>query len=150
MMKQVRDLEYQYIVATDLAARGIDIQGVSHVINYELPEDLEFFIHRVGRTARAGLKGVAITLFSPEDEDAIVRVEKMGIPFQQKDIVKGEFVDMKERHGRKKRVRTENEADTKAKSMVHKPKSVKPMYKKKMKWKMDEIKKAERRKNRKK
>ncbi|ANU19283.1 DEAD/DEAH box helicase [Planococcus plakortidis] len=150
MMKQVRDLEYQYIVATDLAARGIDIQGVSHVINYELPEDLEFFIHRVGRTARAGLKGVAITLFSPEDEDAIVRVEKMGIPFQQKDIVKGEFVDMKERHSRKKRVRTENEADTKAKSMVHKPKSVKPMYKKKMKWKMDEIKKAERRKNRKK
>lgn len=150
MMKQVRDLEYQYIVATDLAARGIDIQGVSHIINYELPEDLEFFVHRVGRTARAGLKGVAITLFSPEDEDAIVRVEKMGIPFQQKDIAKGEFVDMKERHSRKKRVRSENETDAKAKSMVHKPKSVKPMYKKKMKWKMDEIKKAERRKNRKK
>lgn len=150
MMKQVRDLEYQYIVATDLAARGIDIQGVSHVINYELPEDLEFFIHRVGRTARAGLKGVAITLFSPEDDDAIVRVEKMGIPFQQKDIVKGEFVDMKERHSRKNRVRTEDATDAKAKSMVHKPKSVKPMYKKKMKWKMDEIKKAERRKNRKK
>ena len=150
MMKQVRDLEFQYIVATDLAARGIDIQGVSHVINYELPEDLEFFIHRVGRTARAGLKGLAITLFKPEDEDALVRVEKMGIPFEQKDIVNGEFVDLKERHGRKKRVRTENEADAKAKTMVKKPKSVKPMYKKKMKWKMDEIKKVERRKNRKK
>ncbi|MDN7240455.1 DEAD/DEAH box helicase [Planococcus sp. N028] len=150
MMKQIRDLEYQYIVATDLASRGIDIQGVSHVINYELPEDLEFFIHRVGRTARAGMKGLAITLFKPEEEDAIVRVEKMGIPFQQKDIVKGEFVDLKERHGRKNRVRTTNEADTKAKSMVHKPKAVKPGYKKKMKWKMDEIKKIERRKNRKK
>ena len=49
-------LEFQYIVATDLAARGIDIQGISHVINYEIPEDLEFFIHRVGRTARAGYK----------------------------------------------------------------------------------------------
>lgn len=150
MMRQIRDLEYQYIVATDLAARGIDIQGVSHVINYELPEDLEFFIHRVGRTARAGMKGLAITLFKPEEEDAIVRVEKMGIPFEQKDIVKGDFVDLKERHSRKTRVRTTNEADTKAKTMVHKPKSVKPMYKKKMKWKMDEIKKAERRKNRKK
>ncbi|TWT09111.1 DEAD/DEAH box helicase [Planomicrobium sp. CPCC 101079] len=150
MMKQIRDLEFQYIVATDLAARGIDIQGVSHVINYELPEDLEFFIHRVGRTARAGMKGLAITLFKPEEEDAIVRVEKMGIPFQQKDIVKGEFVDLKERHSRKNRVRTANEADTKAKSMVHKPKAVKPGYKKKMKWKMDEIKKVERRKNRKK
>lgn len=76
MMKQVRDLEFQYIVATDLAARGIDIQGISHVINYEIPEDLEFFIHRVGRTARAGNKGTAITLFEPEDEDAVVRVEK--------------------------------------------------------------------------
>ncbi len=69
MMKQIRDLEYQYIVATDLAARGIDIQGISHVINYEIPDDLEFFIHRVGRTARAGNKGTAITLFEPEDED---------------------------------------------------------------------------------
>ncbi|GKW44337.1 DEAD/DEAH box helicase [Planococcus sp. NCCP-2050] len=150
MMKQIRDLEYQYIVATDLAARGIDIQGVSHVINYELPEDLEFFIHRVGRTARAGLKGIAITIFNPEEEDAINRVEKMGIPFQQKDIVKGEFVDLKDRHSRKTRVRQTNEADAKAKTMVHKPKAVKPMYKKKMKWKMDEIKKVERRKNRKK
>ncbi len=150
MMKQVRDLEYQYIVATDLAARGIDIQGVSHVINYELPEDLEFFIHRVGRTARAGMKGLAITIFNPEEEDAIVRVEKMGIPFQQKDIANGEFVDLKDRHSRKNRVRKVDAADEKAKSMVHKPKAVKPGYKKKMKWKMDEIKKVERRKNRKK
>ncbi|GAA3321813.1 hypothetical protein GCM10020331_039200 [Ectobacillus funiculus] len=54
MMKQVHELEYQYIVATDLAARGIDIEGVSHVVNYELPDDLDFYIHRVGRTARAG------------------------------------------------------------------------------------------------
>ncbi|ANU28324.1 DEAD/DEAH box helicase [Planococcus versutus] len=150
MMRQIRDLEYQYIVATDLAARGIDIQGVSHVINYELPEDLEFFIHRVGRTARAGMKGLAITLFKPEEDDAIVRIEKMGIPFQQKDIVKGEFVDLKERHSRTTRVRKVDEAAEKAKTMVHKPKKVRPMYKKKMKWKMDEIKKMERRKNRKK
>ncbi len=150
MMRQIRDLEYQYIVATDLAARGIDIQGVSHVINYELPEDLEFFIHRVGRTARAGMKGLAITLFKTEEDDAIVRIEKMGIPFQQKDIVKGEFVDLKERHSRTTRVRKVDEAAEKAKTMVHKPKKVRPMYKKKMKWKMDEIKKVERRKNRKK
>ncbi|WP_370455972.1 DEAD/DEAH box helicase [Planomicrobium sp. YIM 101495] len=150
MMKQIRDLEYKYIVATDLAARGIDIQGVSHVINYELPEDLEFFIHRVGRTARAGLKGLAITLYKPEDEDALVRIERMGIPFERKDIVNGEFKELKERHSRKNRVAGESEVDAKVKTMVRKPKNVKPMYKKKMKWKMDEIKKVERRKNRKK
>lgn len=153
MMKQVRDLEYQYIVATDLAARGIDIQGVSHVINFELPEDLEFFIHRVGRTARAGLKGTAITLYEPTDEDAIVRIEKMGIPFVHKDVKDGEWSELKERHTRKNR-KTEkvaDEIDAKAKSMVRKPKKVKPGYKRNMRWEMDKVKKRERRiKNRKK
>lgn len=56
-MKQINDLEFTYVIATDLAARGIDIKGVSHVINYELPDDLDFYVHRVGRTARAGSSG---------------------------------------------------------------------------------------------
>lgn len=146
MMKQIRDLEFQFIVATDLAARGIDIQGISHVINYEIPEDLEFFIHRVGRTARAGNKGTAITLFEPEDEDALIRVEKMGIPFVQKDIKNGEWIELKERHARKNRVKHENEIDAKAKSLVRKPKKVKPGYKRNMRWEMEKIKKKERRK----
>src|SRR5690606_29018574 len=85
MMKQVRDLEYQYIIATDLAARGIDIPGVSHIINYELPKDLDFYIHRAGRTARAGNQGVSYTIYEPSDEDAIVRLEKMGIQFGHQD-----------------------------------------------------------------
>ena len=147
MMKQVRDLEFQYIVATDLAARGIDIQGISHVINYELPEDLEFFIHRVGRTARAGTKGTAITLFQPEDEDAVVRIEKMGIPFVQKDVKNGEWSELKDRHQRasRKSERKEDEIDKKAKALVRKPKKVKPGYKRNMKWEMDKVKKRERR-----
>ena len=134
MMKQIRDLEFQYIVATDLAARGIDIQGISHVINYEIPDDLEFFIHRVGRTARAGSKGTAITLFQPENEDALIRVEKMGIPFVQKDIKDGEWSELKDRHQRanRKSERQQDEIDAKAKSMVRKPKKVKPGYKSNM------------------
>ncbi|MBB5149954.1 DEAD/DEAH box helicase [Ureibacillus thermosphaericus] len=146
MMKQIRDLEYQYIVATDLAARGIDIQGVSHVINYEIPEDLEFFIHRVGRTARAGLQGTAITLYGPDDENDLARIEKMGIPFQQKDVKNGEWIELKERHARKKRVKQENELDQLAKALVRKPKKVKPGYKKAMKMQIEKIKKRERRK----
>ena len=101
MMKRIRDLEFQYIVATDLAARGIDIPGVSHVINYELPDELEFFIHRVGRTARAGLEGNAITLYDPSEEDKIVRIEAMGIPFVHEEVKNGEWVEVKERHARK-------------------------------------------------
>lgn len=146
MMKQIRDLEFQYIVATDLAARGIDIPGVSHVINYELPTDLEFFIHRVGRTARAGNKGLAITIFEPSDEGAIARVENMGIPFQAKDIKNEEIVDMKDRHQRQKRERKEDEIDKIAKARVRKPKKVKPGYKRNMRWEMEKIKKKERRK----
>ncbi|KIL46016.1 DEAD/DEAH box helicase [Jeotgalibacillus campisalis] len=148
MMKQIRDLEYQYIVATDLAARGIDIPGVSHVINFELPTDLDFFTHRVGRTARAGHSGTAVTLYEPSDEDALSQIEKKGISFKHQEVRNGEWVDLTERHKRTNRKKSENETDAKAKSLVHKPKKVKPGYKKKMQFKMDKIKKRERRINR--
>ncbi|MDN4607033.1 DEAD/DEAH box helicase [Sporosarcina highlanderae] len=145
MMKQIRDLEYQYIVATDLAARGIDIPGVSHVINYELPDDLEFFIHRVGRTARAGLEGIAITLYEPSEDDKIVQIEKMGIPFVHEDVKNGEWIEVKERNARKKRVKEVDELDRKAASYVRKPDKVKPGYKKKMTKEIEKFKKRERR-----
>ncbi|MFB1080647.1 DEAD/DEAH box helicase [Jeotgalibacillus sp. JSM ZJ347] len=148
MMKQIRDLEFQYIVATDLAARGIDIPGVSHVINYELPQDLDFFIHRVGRTARAGHSGTAITIYEPSDEDAIAQIEKKGITFSHQEVKAGEWVQLNDRHKRSSRPKGENEIDKKAKSLIRKPKKVKPGYKKKMNYKMEQIKKKERRKNR--
>lgn len=149
MMKQVRDLDYQFIVATDLAARGIDIPGVSHVINYELPDDLEFFIHRVGRTARAGLEGNAITLYEPSEDDKIVQIEKLGIPFVHEDVKNGEWFEVKERNARKKRVKETDELDRKAASYVRKPDKVKPGYKKKMTKEMEKFKKRERRLKRK-
>ncbi|MCP3741369.1 DEAD/DEAH box helicase [Rossellomorea sp. BNER] len=145
VMKQVRDLEFQYIVATDLAARGIDIEGVSHIINYEIPSDLDFYVHRTGRTARAGSSGIAVTIYEAADEDSLNQLEKMGIVFEHKDLQKGEWTNLQERHKRKNRQKTDNEIDKKAKSLVRKPKKVKPGYKKKMKWEMDKIKKRERR-----
>jgi ATP-dependent RNA helicase CshB len=147
MMKQVRNLDYQYIVATDLAARGIDIEGVSHIINYELPQDLDFYVHRSGRTARAGNSGIAYTIYEPSDEDALNRLEKMGISFKHMDLKKGEWIELPALNKRKSRQKTSaDEIDVKAKSLVRKPKSVKPGYKKKMKYKMEQIKKKERRK----
>ena len=144
-MRRIRDLDFQFIVATDLAARGIDIPGVSHVINYELPDELEFFIHRVGRTARAGLEGNAITLYDPSEEDKIVQIEALGIPFIHEDVKNGEWVEVKERHARKKRTKSFDEIDRKAIAFVRKPKKVKPGYKKKMAEKIEDIKKRERR-----
>lgn len=144
MMKQIQDLEFQYIVATDLAARGIDIEGVSHVINYELPADLDFYIHRVGRTARAGNKGIALTIYELSDEDALNRLEKMGIQFKNVDLKNDELIVLEERNKRKNRQKQEDEAEKKAKSMIRKPQKVKPGYKKKMQLEMDKIKKRHR------
>ena len=79
------NLDYQYVVATDLAARGIDIEGVSHVIN-AVPHELDFFIHRVGRTGRNGLNGTAITLYSPADDEAITQIEQWVFLSNQKKL----------------------------------------------------------------
>lgn len=149
MMKQINDLHYQYIVATDLASRGIDIEGVSHVINYELPTDLDFYIHRVGRTARAGFSGMAITLYEPSDEDALIRLEKRGIHMKEMDIRNQEWVEVDSRNKRKERPKKVNDLDRQARALVRKPKKVKPGYKKKMQAEMEKIKKRQRRAGRK-
>lgn len=62
--------EYEILVATDIAGRGIDIQGVEHVINYDMPKDIESYTHRIGRTGRAGKKGVATTFITGEGAEA--------------------------------------------------------------------------------
>ena len=148
VMKQVKDLEFQYIVATDLAARGIDIEGVSHVINFEIPDDLDFYVHRVGRTARAGKSGVALTIYDLSDEDSLNRLEKIGISFKHVDIQKGEWAVIGERNKRKKRQKQSDEIKEKAKAHVRKPNKVKPGYKKKMQAEVANIEKRQRRLNR--
>ena len=150
MMKQILDLDYQYIVATDLAARGIDIQGISHVINYELPSDLDFYIHRVGRTARAGYSGIALTIYEDRDEDALNKLENKGIEFRHCDLHDHEWVDLGDRNKRNKRKRQVNEIDLKAKSIIKKPKKVKPGYKKKLQQETDSFKNRAKRMQRKK
>jgi len=71
-----RSGQYQVLVATDVAARGLDIVGVSHVINYEVPNYPKDYVHRIGRTARAGSSGSALTLVSPGEEFAWEAIER--------------------------------------------------------------------------
>jgi superfamily II DNA/RNA helicase len=69
--------EINILVASDVAARGLDVKGVSHVINFDVPWQPDDYIHRIGRTGRAGLTGIAITLATREDGEAVARIEKL-------------------------------------------------------------------------
>jgi superfamily II DNA/RNA helicase len=69
--------EINILVASDVAARGLDVKGVSHVINFDVPWQPDDYVHRIGRTGRAGMKGIAITLATREDAEAIERIEKL-------------------------------------------------------------------------
>jgi ATP-dependent RNA helicase RhlE len=71
-----RDGTYEILVATDVAARGLDIQDISHVINYDVPENPDDYVHRIGRTARAQREGDAITFVTPADASALGAIEK--------------------------------------------------------------------------
>jgi ATP-dependent RNA helicase RhlE len=75
------------MVATDIAARGLDIQSISHVINYDMPATADDYIHRIGRTGRAERTGDAFTLVTPDDRDVIRAIEKiMGKPLPHQNL----------------------------------------------------------------
>ncbi|MFB7140378.1 DEAD/DEAH box helicase, partial [Gottfriedia sp. NPDC056225] len=76
VMKMFREAKIQYLVATDVAARGIDVDGVTHVFNYDIPLDTESYVHRIGRTGRAGDTGTAITFVTPKDFQDMKMIEK--------------------------------------------------------------------------
>lgn len=84
IMEQFREGHINILVATDLAARGIDVKEISYVVNYHLPDAYESYVHRSGRTARAGAKGLSLTVLQPEEEKEIVDFEKeLGIKFSK-------------------------------------------------------------------
>jgi len=146
VMRDVQNLKYQFVVATDLASRGIDIEGVSHVINDDIPNDLEFFIHRVGRTGRNGMPGTAITLYSPGEEDKVSAVEAMGIKFKPKAIRDGEIVDSYDRNRREKRGARHDKLDPSLISYVkNAKKKVKPGYKRRIRTKISDKARMDRR-----
>jgi len=129
LMNDISKATYQYIVASDMASRGIDIDGVSHVINYELPKDMEFYVHRTGRTGRASYQGVAISLYTTDDEAYLDFLEAKGINIAYKDLKNGQLVEKRERKGRVKREKVTAGFNVHTLN-VKKKKKVKPGYKK--------------------
>lgn len=98
VMSRFREKNLQLLIATDVAARGIDVQGITHVINFELPDDTEVYTHRSGRTGRAGKTGVSVSIVTPKEVYRLRAVErminnrihKMDIP-SGKDVCRKQF-----------------------------------------------------------
>ena len=86
VLKKFREAKLQILVTTDIAARGLDIEGVTHVFNYDIPRDTEGYIHRIGRTGRAGQEGMAITFVNARQYTQLRRIEAGIKGHIQKDL----------------------------------------------------------------
>ena len=87
VMKKFRDAKLQILVASDIAARGLDIEGVTHVVNYDIPHDVDWYVHRIGRTGRAGNDGIAVTLYTADEVKWLRNIEtKLNIRMEKQNL----------------------------------------------------------------
>lgn len=87
VMKAFRDARIQILVASDLAARGLDVEGVTHVLNYDIPHDVDWYVHRIGRTGRAGNDGIAVTFYTAEEVKWLRNIEtKLNIVMERQNL----------------------------------------------------------------
>ncbi len=128
IIKRIKDGMYQYVVCSDIASRGMDISGVSHIINYELPKDIEYYIHRIGRTARFESTGMAISFYDYDDSTYLNKLSNKNITYKFMKIADGELVITNNHNKPLKQMKTNEIA-------IHKKhplsKKVKPGYRKK-------------------
>ena len=99
-MKAFKEGKFQYLITTDVAARGLDISGVSHIYNFDLPETPEGYIHRIGRTGRMGQKGYSVTFITNKDALVLKEIETaigMTIPRERFELPE-DFVDRTHAH----------------------------------------------------
>jgi ATP-dependent RNA helicase DeaD len=97
VMGEFREKSLQLLIATDVAARGIDVQGITHVINYELPDDVEVYTHRSGRTGRAGNTGICLSIVHSREIGKLKQIERIvQVPFHKLEIPNGKDVCRKQ------------------------------------------------------
>ncbi len=146
-LKSIRLIQSQkksYIVASDIAARGIDLDGVTHVISCGFPKDLKYYIHRAGRTGRASRDGLCIALYKTSDQRAIQSLSNQ-VNFEHKDLKNHQWVDLKP-YLQKSRPHKSDELESEIKKIVRKKKvKVKPNYKKKQREEIDRLKRKKKR-----
>jgi len=127
IIDSIKQLRYQYVVCSDIASRGLDFEGISHIINYDLPYKTEFYIHRSGRTGRMGREGIVYTFYEDKYSRKLSSIQNLGIEFDKYTIKGNELVKQE------KKIKTLTEQEVNAIRKVRKPVRVKPNYKKKNK-----------------
>lgn len=143
-MKELENIQKPYVVATDIAARGIDIDGVSHVVSLGFPQELDYYIHRSGRTGRAGKSGICYALYQKQDDQVIRTLEKKGIHFEHRNYKNEAWSDLSALH--KKKVKKDDPLEKEISKIVHKKKAaVKPGYKVKRKQEVEKLKRKAKR-----
>lgn len=139
VLADCKKLKYQYLIATDLAARGLDIEGVSHIINYDLPTDYEFYLHRSGRTGRMFFDGIVYSFYEEVDDAYLDELSKKKIKPEYFELKNGELIPYKGRNTREQRKKPVTDYHKAASKFVPKPKKVSPGYKKKRQAQIEEI-----------
>ncbi|MBE6114623.1 MAG: DEAD/DEAH box helicase [Erysipelotrichaceae bacterium] len=143
-LRQLEKNEYTYIVCSDIAARGIDVDAVSHVVSLGLPSNLEYYIHRSGRCGRAGREGTCYLLFKEKDLASVATLKKQGVSFAQREFKNGQWKEVRDGSQRKMSKKDALEKEM-AKIVYRKNEKVKPGYKKKKQQEIERLKRKKRR-----
>ena len=146
-MKKITSFDYEYVVCSDIAARGIDIEGVSHVISVDYPHNLEFYFHRAGRCGRNGEIGECYSFYDEKEEKIIKQLISKGLKIENADIKNGVLKLLKPfvRENKGKKYDEELEKEIKKVVIKNKTTKVKPGYKKKLKEEIDKVKRKHKR-----
>lgn len=138
--KNIQRQNYQFVVASDLASRGLDINGISHVISWDMPEDNEWYIHRAGRSGRGKYDGESWILSSTVNDDSkLLFFERKNIEFTH-FVIKNNKLIKKQYNYQRKLNKLDKESNEKIKKIINQKNKVKPGYKKKMKNEINKIK----------
>lgn len=149
VMKKVGNFEYQYLVCSDIASRGIDIEGVSQVISMDYPSHLEYYYHRAGRCGRANETGECYSFYDEKDLDVIRQLINKGLVIENVEYKNGNLKTLTPFIKERKAKKVDEELEKEIKKIVNKnkgkTKKVQPGYKKKMKMEIDKAKKKRKR-----
>ncbi len=144
-IKDLQSKKYSYVIASDVASRGIDIDGISHVISMGLPSQLQFYLHRAGRTGRNGKDGTCYLLYKEEDLPALRNLNAKGVNFLAKEFKNGSWKEASNPTAKKKEMKSDVDEKQIVKTLYRKKEKVKPNYKKKKNIEVEKIKRKKRR-----